>query len=155
GVSLGVYFLFFSSSGPGPELKYLPDNPQLIAKVQVQDLLNSKAYKQINEEFGDLMKAGPGNLDDMQKEIGLKLKDIKSILVGGEITDGKEPTIVVRTVKSVKDSDILSNLKDIKFTDAKVGKYTVHESANKAFCVAESDVVVYGSPDIVKKVLKR
>jgi predicted Zn finger-like uncharacterized protein len=156
GVGLIAYFMWFSSSGPGAEIKYLPDNTQMVAKVQVKDLLASDAYKKLKGEFGDMMKGGPANLDDLEKHVGLKLNDIESVLVGADMTGGKENvSIVVKTTRSVKDSELLSNIKEGKFTESKVGKYTMHEKGDLAFCVAESSVVVYAPPDVLKKVLKR
>lgn len=90
-----------------------------------------------------------GKLDDIEDKIGVAPRNISSVLMGGEVAGGKDNVvIVVRTIKSVKDRDVLANLKAGNFTETKAGRYTMHEKGDFAFCVPESNVVLYGPPRV-------
>ncbi|WP_171474228.1 hypothetical protein [Frigoriglobus tundricola] len=148
---VGGLLWFFWPNGVGANVRYLPDNSQIVASIKVEELLSSKAYKQIKDEFPKVEK----DLET-EKEFGLALSDISSVLVGGGKTGAKPDFVmVVQTTKSVKADDLLAKIKDNKFTKETVGDYVMYTRGTNAFCVAESKVVLISEPDALRKVLKR
>jgi hypothetical protein len=148
-VGLLVWLLW--PSGPDAYVRYLPDNTQFVAAVNVEELLNSKAYKQLSDEFPKVEK----DLD-LEGEFGLSLKDISSVVIGGNPGSGKqELVVVVRTTRAVKASDLTSKAKNGKFNSETVGSYTVYTRGKDALCVPESKLILLGEAETLKKVLKR
>jgi len=148
---LGGLLWFFWPNGVGANVRYLPDNSQMVMSIKVEELFNSKAYKQIKDEFPKLEK-------DMETEsdFGFALGDISSVLIGGSESGGKSEVVVaIQTNKPVKADDLQAKIKGNKFTKEAVGDYAMYTRGTSAFCVAESKVVLLGEPDTLRKVLKR
>ncbi len=152
-----AWYFWRSRSGPASDLTYLPANSQMVASLKVQELLNSKVYRDIKNEFPQLGQLTAG-LDQLEKEIGLPLGDIDTVLIGSNMNSmggRNEGVFIVRTLKEVKASDLLGRMKESGFTESKVGRYTLHEKGTHAFCVLEPKRVLYGEPAPVKSVLQR
>jgi hypothetical protein len=138
----------------------------------------SQTWGDLEKTIPEFKKANQAATEKFEKEFGLAPSDIAHILVGGSVDDD-EPIMVMRTKKAVTAQDLLPKMKkenikfiagkltsewtDTKYTEVKVGKYTMQEGekpqyakrAAKAFCVADSKVVIWGRADSLKAVLER
>jgi len=75
-------------------------------------------------------------------------------MVGGsEDSDGFVG--VCRTNGPVSAADILANMKDSKFREEKVGKYTIHTKNKASFCVAQKDLILFGPSTTIQETLLR
>jgi hypothetical protein len=150
GLGVGLYFLL-SGGSSGVNTKYLPDGSQFVATVNVEELLASKAYKQLST---DLKKSEKDF--KTEEEFGLSVSDIASVQIGGLMSGGKPDGVVaLRIRKSVKGSELTAKIKGDKFKEEAVGKYTLYTRNNDALCVPESNVVLIGEPASLRKVLQR
>jgi hypothetical protein len=156
GVATGVGIWWYTSSPVGDELAYMPDNCEIVASIQVDQLLKSNAYKQIENEVPQLKQALAGG--DAVKEIGLELSNIERVVIGGALGGRDKPVVVVRTKQAVKADDMVGKIKGKSFTNRKVGPYTLYESGGAtgdAFCVPKKNLVLYGTGAALQLVLQR
>ncbi|MBY0528311.1 MAG: zinc-ribbon domain-containing protein [Gemmataceae bacterium] len=150
----GLWYFVFSASGPGDEIKYLPNNCQLIGAVRVEQLIASDAYKDIKGALPDREKDWE---KDFEKEMGVPVSSIQHVMFGGTLGAGAPDFVmVIRTNKDITASDIIANRKNASFKEDKVGNYTVHEGFSDAFCLPEKRIVVLAkSKESLKKILER
>jgi hypothetical protein len=149
GVGVGLWW-YFSPSGPGDELKYMPDNCQMLASVRVEQILKSDAYAELKREVPEaeeLLKKEPKLL--------LPLDDIAVISMGLSFKDADNAIVVIQTKSAVSAADIKSHRKNESYKEVQVGRYTLYEGNSEAFCIAESKLVVFGKAAAVRKVLER
>ena len=93
----------------------------------------------------------------MEKGLGLAPEDVERLTWGG--AGNKDASFVVTTNKAVTAADLMGKMKDRKFSEVKVGSYTMHQEQpdylKKAFCVVDKYTVVYGEPVPLKAILER
>jgi hypothetical protein len=134
------------------DLKYVPNNCQIVASVRWDDLMQSEAFKQMKREFPEVNK----ELNDSKKELGLSPDDIDQIVFGA--ANAKEFIVVIRTKKEVTAADLRSKDSKVKYTESKVGKYLLQEpqdSFNPAFCVVDKKRFLVGEKGALRAVLTR
>src|SRR5262249_9166477 len=135
------------------------NNPNVVVSVKVDDLMASDSWKELEKTVPNFNKG----MEDMEKEVGLTPTAIAHVLVGGQGGGKEEPVAVVRTKKDITAADLLAKIKNGKYTDVKVNKYTMYQGEQpsyskippKAFCVVDSKLVVYGRADTLRAVLER
>jgi hypothetical protein len=144
------------AGGPPPEYKYLPDNCQMVAVVNLEEILESDAYKQAKKEVPEMEKS----IND-DKQFGISASNIVRIVAGGnfEGKEGGDGVVVLRTKSAVKASDIESKKAPTKYKQIKEGDYTIYHADGQfgadAFCVADDKTVLIGKKDTLVKVLRR
>lgn len=151
-------FWLFGSSG-AESMKFLPNNPNFVVSVKVDDLMASDSWKELEKTMPNFKKG----TEDMEKETGLTPAAIAHVLMGGQGEGKEEPVVVVRTKKQVTASDLLAKIKNGKYTEVKVNKYAMQQGeqssyskiAPKAFCVVDAKLVVYGRADTLRAILER
>jgi hypothetical protein len=156
GVGAGVGVWWYMSSPISEELTYMPSNCEVLASIRLDQLLDSKAYKQVEQEVPMLKQAVAAG--EAEKEIGLKLSNVERIVVGGHLGGGDQPVVAVRTKQPVKAEDLVGKIKGKSFTGSKVGSYTLYETPGgdgNAFCVAKSKLVLFGPASSLRSVLQR
>jgi hypothetical protein len=169
---LGWYF-FLRPSGLTDELTYMPDDLEWLASVKVATIVESDFYKTMEKEIKDTTP-DYAELKDMEKEIGIGVKDIERVTVGGSFprkVPGAKPSsddeefpmiIVIKSKKKVTLGDVYRSERYHMQVESNVGSYTmrVFEDRNKAgkkmaICVPDSKTIVAGPPEILQRVLKR
>ncbi len=146
-VGVGAYFLFFRG---GLDSRYLPDDCEMVARIDVSDLTSSSLYKDLKSDNPELFKKLDEGLASLVDN--LKIEDISSVTLGGTLGGGKNMVAVIKTKKKIS-PDNVKEKKDAKET--KVGKYTLFDMGGEAFCMPDSHTVVIGELETLKKVLER
>ncbi|MBI5757589.1 MAG: hypothetical protein HZA46_03615 [Planctomycetales bacterium] len=137
-------------------LMYLPDNCQMLVTIKMKEVEDSPlvqkmklANPQINQqldvstkEFGSLTKAGI-------EQLYIATDSFASQASGVAILRTRDSVPVVELKES------LGKTGTGPVTDTKVGSYTMHEQGTKAYCVADSRTVVFGTGQILRKILER
>jgi hypothetical protein len=96
---------------------------------------------------------------------------VERITVGVRITEQAEPLVVIRTRKSISAADVKAvrrvprDVQPFRYEERTAGKHIIYEgkgsragqewSEGPAFSVPESRVVLFGSADLLRKVLQR
>ena len=159
GVGGGAYYFFYILAADDG-MKYLPDNPSVIASIRIQDLINSAVAAQVKKETPDFEKDSAQFKTDMA-EAGLASEDFDRMLIGYTAGTNDYSTVLIlrkpidlpKSLKSGKD-------KDKKFKEITVGKFIVYEEEtpgpnipagildgpfkNVAYCSPEPKVVIMG-----------
>jgi hypothetical protein len=156
-VPLSVWWYWFTNGTLGSEKKYFPTDTQMVFSVQVDQGMESDLFKKVK---GDLK--ADDFLDDKKslQEMGLPLSNIKRVTFASG-PNNSDPVIIVRTRKSVKGGDIKSAMDKKKFEEVTFLSNTIYEmteggkTSNDAFCVVESDVVIYADIKTIKVILDR
>jgi hypothetical protein len=172
-VGVGVLFLFggggfalwyFLGRGGLPaESRYLPDNCNFVGAVNLESILASSAYARIKPEIPNEFKGGgggfglPGAMNGPGGKASINEDDISSVLWGG--SSFQEVVAVIKTKKKFTAADIKSSQANVTFTEVKAGNFTIYEAPNFqknfSFCLPESNVILVGPPDALKKILER
>jgi hypothetical protein len=153
GVGAGVGVWWYMSSPISEELTYMPSNCEVLASIRLDQLLDSKAYKQVEQEVPMLKEAAAAG--EAEKGIGLQLSNVERIVVGGHLGAGDQPVVAVRTKQPVKAEDMLAKIKGKSFTNKKVGSYTMYEEGGAGFCVVSKKLVLFGPSGGLQSVLAR
>jgi hypothetical protein len=170
GVGGGAYYFFYILAADDG-MKYLPDNPSVIASVRIQDLINSDVAAQVKKEAPDFEKDSAQFKTEMA-EAGLTSEDFDRMLIGYTAGTNDYSTVLIlrkpidlpKSLKSGKD-------KDKKFKEITVGKFIVYEEEtpgpnipagildgpfkNVAYCSPEPKVVIMGPSKTVQAILTR
>ncbi len=150
-----VAWWLLTSRGVTDELKFMPDNCQMLAAIQMDELLQSGAFKELRREIPEIEQA---LTQDKNNELGLGMDDIEKIVFGNSSVNANEMITVVRTKKPVSAQDMRTNRKGTTYTEVKVGKYLLHEPADAnspAFCVPDKKVVIVGRTEALRTILQR
>jgi hypothetical protein len=149
---LGLHYRV--AGGPPPEYKYLPDNCHLVAVVNVEEILDSDAYKQFKKDNPETDKW----MND-DKELGIKGSDIVRITAGASFDKEEEGVVIVKTKTAVRASDIESKRAPTKFEQVKEGDYTIYAPAKgqfgQGFCLVDDKMILTGKKETLQKVLRR
>jgi hypothetical protein len=164
GIGVGVYFYFFASGLPS-EQKYLPDNCEMVAFINMAEVLDSSAYKRLVQEMPDAGKSVTSS-----DNLGIDQANIATMLVGAEsggIGGGSGTVMVIKTKKAVTAKEIQDRRKAVRekigipdrggpaTKEDKVGKYTLHVDALGSFSVVADNLVVTGDFEALRKILQR
>jgi hypothetical protein len=170
GVGGGAYYYFYLL-GSDDGMKYLPENPSVIASIRIQDLINSEVATQVKKEVPDSDK-DLGEFKRDMAEAGLTSEDFDRVLIGYAAGTSDYSTVMIlrkpidlpKSLKSGKD-------KNKKFKEITVGKFIVYEEEttgpnlpaglidgpfkNVAYCSPEPKVVVMGPTKSLQAILTR
>lgn len=159
------------------DVRYFPDNTQVVAIVNIKHLLDSQAYKQLEEEAA---KTGI-NLNEWKKLGGeLTLDDVQRISVGLSQAEHRPSIAVVRfnrkiTPEEVQDAPMLTNLlfglglvaegkefsvskpEEFKFERSEIGKqkHVVYDSPDFSFALVGDRGVAFGPKEVLHHALER
>ncbi len=150
----GLAWWYFSSSSAGEDLKYMPNNCQMIASIRNDQIVQSVAFRELRNAIPELEK---NQFSDLRREIGIAVEDIERVFLGIGSSE-KEVVMVVRSKKPIELQEILSKVSNGNYSQSKVGKYVVHSSqnpANPSFCVLEKSRLLIGHKDTIHSVLLR
>jgi hypothetical protein len=137
-------------------LMFLPDNCQMLVTVRLKEVEDSPliqklklANPQINQQ-----------LDASTKEFAALAKaGIEQVYIATDsLTSQESGVAILRTRDSVPVAELKESVSKTgtgPVTDTKVGSYTMHEQGTKAYCVADSRTVVFGTGQILRKILER
>lgn len=148
----GGYKLFFGGSGLGDEVKYLPNNCQMIVAVRPEPILNSDAYKNIKKEVPTWEPE-----KDIEQLAGIPVSNMQQVIIGvsAGADNNQDAVFVIKTVKTVSADDIKSKKTGITPQETKVRDITLYEVFGQAWCLPDSKTVLIGKGDTLKKVLER
>lgn len=147
----GFSFGLFASSGPGHEVRFLPDGCHLIATVDVQGLEASAAFKKVRAEIEPL----DPQFAERWNNGGLAPSKVARVLVGGTAGSPADVIVVYRTRAPVTAEAILSE-RNQKYNESKEGNYTVFGRPGEAFCFPEPTLVVWSQrPESLSQALRR
>jgi hypothetical protein len=164
-----VWYFFFSGPAIKEEMTYFPNNTQVVVSVRVDQVRDSKLYKDLKADLGAIaMEKGSEALEGF---IGIPVDNIDRVVVAGPANSGPNNDVVavVRTNKPVKAADIIATIQkrtpNLDYIETKVAGKSVYEprprgggisSPNaEGFCVVDSKLVVFGKVDTLKSVLNR
>jgi hypothetical protein len=146
------------------QLRFLPDESQVVATIDVQGLLASEVYHKVDEAF---LKRGGKRLTDIEKDfkswVGMGWSDLERVTVGGKMSS-QQGVIVVKTRKAVDARQILTRLNQQKdFDEISVDGFKIFKHRNQAlqdkhpsFCVVEPTLVVFSVDlETLRRVLSR
>ncbi len=150
----GLAWWYFSSSSASEDLVYMPNNCQFIVSMRNDQMMQSAATQEIKRAFPDVEK----NLKaDMGRELGISNDDIDRAIFGIGSTP-KDVLIVLRTKGPFEVKEIASKIPNGNYTEAKVGKYRVHDAQNAdlpSICMLEKNRFLVGLRNVVHEVLLR
>lgn len=147
------YKFLFGPSGLGDEVRYLPDNCQMVASLRPEQILNSDAVKEIKKEI-------PGDPEkDVEKFTGLALSNMRQVVIGMSTrSDGSNDSVmVIKTIKPVSADEIKAKQPGGTPQESKVGAVTIYETLFVSWCHPDNQTIVIavGKSDALKKVLER
>ncbi|GIW82888.1 MAG: hypothetical protein KatS3mg105_4695 [Gemmatales bacterium] len=125
------------------DFKYLPDNCQVVATLNVVNIVNSDSYEEITArpEVRQL-----GLEEQFSKLAGLKLDDIHRITIGASLA-GEKPIFVfiLRTLRPITHDDakkIMSMQQGQSFASKKYDGFTIYEGDKTSFYVSGEKTIV-------------
>ncbi len=164
-VALLIWRPWAGKAAPSDELiKFLPDNSDFLAAVDIKGLVASSAYRKVE---GLAIRTGGKGFnaveEEMRREVGLGWSELDRAMIGGKLNDRGEVTVVVGTKQPVSATDLLRKSRhQAFFREEKVGAYTMYTHSQLggpggglAFSVVGSTLVVLGPAGEVRKVLQR
>lgn len=132
------------------DITYLsPDNPDVVAVVQVADFLASPAFQELLKQLPDVKQK---LAEPLGKKTKLTPLDIKSVYIAGNTSGEKEVSVVVTTTKNMEVTDLLVG------DDAKaemIGDYELYVHDDSGISQIDKNQFVMGPPETVRKILKR
>lgn len=149
GVLIGGVYWLTSGRGAGDWMKWMPDNAQVVAHI------NMKTFLPYIEDFKRTNPQVQQELDKLVAESRMTPEEITSVSIGvGQISGGTPAVVgVIQKNSAVTDANIG------KATGARseqVGEYTIYYSANdEAIGKVDEYTVIAGQPEAVKAVLSR
>jgi hypothetical protein len=159
---LGKYFS--QATTIDADLQYMPDDVQLVGSVNGTAFENSPIYKKLETQA---RQAG-FDLDEMAKLSGgpdLSSAGVSRVTFGMVIKSfpASPAAVMVMTTRKPVNAEELKKLagamsqkkKGQTFSEVKVGRYTMHESNDVAFCRANDNTVVIGPSATLRPILER
>jgi hypothetical protein len=133
---------------PLVESHFFPDGTVGIGSVNFESVLNSKAYSKFKES------QSPDKLFDalLKPILGLQLAATSRLQVAFAPPDDR---IVVIRPRNPVTIDEIKLSRPGTYKEAKIGRFTMYESTSDAYCLAEDQMLVVGTPASLKKVLER
>ncbi len=148
----GGYKLVFGPSGLGDEVRYFPDNTQLVASIRPEQIQNSEVFKALRKELPD--KAEPEK--DIEQATGIPVHNMQQVVLGfAAAPDNQhEYVVVVKTVKAVT-ADELKGKKTSSPQETKVQGVSLYDHYGFGWCLPDSRTVVISKTETLRKVLER
>jgi hypothetical protein len=128
----------------------MPDNADVVAKIEFAKILSSPAFKKVKEEFPQ----ADAKLDEpMGKKTKLTPRQIKSVFVAAN-TAKREFAVVMTMTTKVTEEDVRT---DEVVTEEKVGDYTIYvnEAEKASFCLIDDNTVLMAPAETLRTILKR
>jgi hypothetical protein len=155
-----LVWLFSGSSYDKEMMAYMPENTQILVGVDVDHLMSLDGVKELldNNNFAGAMGAGFGGGAEIEafQKTGVKLKDIKRIMVGmPDPTKGNGTVAVIRFRDSVDKGKINSA---VNAAEQKAGDKVYYRSSIKGACLHYGDddlLVIAENEETMKKVLSK
>jgi HEAT repeat protein len=143
---------WLSSPGISRELYYLPDNAQVIAVMDLEALNGSEAFRRFKEEA----KITNAEIDvEFLRVLGVKFSQISRAVLGGNFGEATDVVLVLRLNAPITIDTILASKRRDRFERVTINRDEVHEGQQEAYCVPDDRTVVLGTPEAVRKVLRR
>jgi hypothetical protein len=147
---------YFRSSPLTDDLKYMPDNTQVITTARVDQLLSSSAWQDLKKEIPEIdavfeKQALPGAPGE------LKPGDVAQV-TGGATLDGKEAIIVVHAKKEFTPDEIKKSVPGGSVDEVKTPSgFTIYDAKGQGYFISDKDkkVLVQGKTEVLRKVLER
>jgi hypothetical protein len=149
GVLIGGIYWLASGGGGGDWMKWMPDNAQVVAHI------NMKAFLPYIEDLKQSNPQVQRELDKLVRESRMTPEEIVSVSIGvGQISAGAPAVVgVIQKNSSVTDANMG---KAAGARSEQVGEYTIYYSANnEALCKVDDYTVIGGEPGAIKAVLAR
>ncbi len=126
-----------------------PNNPDVVAVIQVADILESPAFKKIAGEFPDLIK-----LDEpLGKKTKLTPRDIDSVVVTGD-TAKQDFVVVFNLSREFSLEDVIDE--EHRTNAETIGDYTLYVLAeDNAMCLVDESTIAMGPARTMRAVLER
>lgn len=137
-------------------LMFLPNNCQMLAAVKLKDVEDSPLIQKLKQANPQVNQ----QLDQSTKGFGALAKaGIEQLYIATDSFTSQESVVaILRTRDGVPVVELKASLNEPGLgpvTDTTVGSYTIHEQGSKAYCVADSRTVLFGSRQILRQVLER
>jgi len=159
--SLAYFFNWWPYGGLDAEVKYLPDDCTWIRSRRLAQVNKTKLF-QVEKESRDTSK-----VQEADTRYGIKEDDIERLTEAEG--DGGKITIVTarRPIKAEEVRERLINyhreLLHAAVSEEAVGSYKLFvmkhpldvESNSLSFCIPENNILIFGPPDVVRKILQR
>ena len=154
GGGVAAVWWYFSPAGAGDDLRFMPDNCQVIYQARVDQMLTSDACNRLKAEIPQLnttlAAAGEQNL-------GLSPGNVDTVFAGGATpVDG---TVVITTKVPLKLEDLQAGLKKMApgaaVNQSKVGRLTLYDAGARGFTLLDERRVVVGNTQTLRTVLQR
>jgi hypothetical protein len=144
------WYFSTSASGVAEAQKYLPDNCQFLVSLRMDRIEASKAYKDLKDAFPNLSQAEANGRYPVLRRAGADLT-----VMGGASLATPDFVTVTKTRKPITANDLLADNKGSAYKEVKVGRYTLYQGAQDAFCLPDGRTVVIGQPDTLRRALER
>lgn len=148
GGAIGAFIMLSGKGGAGSDLRYLPDDPDFIATVNVSGLINSGAGQKIKSHSEDMLAAFSKGLP---KDSKFKPEDVGRMTFAAKVQD-KNGAGVIHFNRPITEQDVPPLASGTKKT---VGQYQVAVDHDVAFCLLDPQTLLTGDENTVRKVLER
>jgi hypothetical protein len=146
GVGFGQWFW-----GPGSELRWLPDNCQIIVGVNVKSLESSDVFREVREALVD----ADSEMAERFDKGTLAPSKVERFLIGGPTNNPSELIAVCRMRHPVTPDAVLGEY-DERFTESQEGRHTLYIGTREAFCMPAPNIVVRSiKAETLRKVVAR
>ncbi len=149
GIGFGVVYFLSSWSTGSVDLAYLPDDPDFVVNIQVEQIRKSEGYKKLLDEFPQLEEKS----EEFLYLTGVDWHDTKSIQVSGFLESG--PTFLFRTSKDYTPEDITRNIGKKAQDEVEVEGYTIYNNPRGSFCLINPTKILFGKEEIISEILER
>jgi hypothetical protein len=160
GIVLGLWFFLGRSSGPPDELRYLPDNCQVVVVANMEKVVAGTGYKRIKQEFPQLVEQ-MGLERVFLDQFEIREEDMAKMIIG--IGSGEDVTLL-KPKKKLTAADLKGKKANVAYREVTAGSHTIHESdagpnplglTTSSFCMLEGDLILFGRTDSIRRILER
>jgi hypothetical protein len=147
GGGIGAFMMLSGKAGVGSDLKYVPDDSDVVLSADISGIVNSGAGQKIKSKAGAM-------LDQLNRQGGdskIKPEDVGRVTFGVNVRS-KNGAGIVHFNRPVGDADFSAIAKGEK---KPVGQYQMIVTADKAFCQLDPQTIVMGDEASLRKVLER
>lgn len=134
--------MFGVRSGLGDDLRFMPDDANLVFTIDVKSLLASGVGRRFKEQLPDLKQ--------LAKNSKVKPEDIERMTMGGRATN-EQFCVVIHFTKPIAVEDVLPG----ETTKSTVGSHTMYVQAASAATQIDPQSVLIGTVKEVRQVLER
>jgi HEAT repeat protein len=137
--------------GAPDDLFFLPDGCQVAASINVPACLVSKSHQRLKAQGAGIEGSEEAAF---HRFTGVALSDVTSLTIGGRFDDDPDWVMIVHSTRIVTPSDLQpEGSGDHKAS--RVGKYTLYDRSQDAFCLPDRRMVVLGKSETLRRVLLR